>query len=133
MPLLFLNVVSLCKNVCMTIEREIGSIPEITRGDRMRVSLRHGGVSVQAMADYLDVSRASVSNWINGRVAPSKQTMRLWAFRCGVPLTWLETGRAPDHDGPGLSYTTRDSNPEPADIHERRRPLDLVALLSKAS
>ena len=86
----------------------------------MRVSLRHAGLGVQEMAAYLDVSRNAVSNWINDRVTPSKQTMRLWALRCGVPLEWLETGKAPTlPSGPG-SYTTRDSNPEPADLESMR-------------
>lgn len=86
----------------------------------MRVSLRHAGLGVQEMAAYLDVSRNAVSNWINDRVTPSKQTMRLWALRCGVPLEWLETGKAPTlPSGPG-PYTTRDSNPEPADLESMR-------------
>lgn len=43
--------------------------------------------------------------------------MRLWAIRCGVPLVWLETGQAPTlPSGPEERYTTRDSNPEPADM-----------------
>lgn len=83
----------------------------------MRVSLRHAGLGVQEMAAYLDVSRNAVSNWINDRVTPSKQTMRLWALRCGVPLEWLETGKAPTLPSP---YTTRDSNPEPADLESMR-------------
>ena len=72
----------------------------------MRVSLRHAGLGVQEMAAYLDVSRNAVSNWINDRVTPSKQTMRLWAL--------------PSGPGP---YTTRDSNPEPADLESRRDEL----------
>ena len=87
----------------------------------MRVSLRHAGLGVQEMATYLDVTRGAVGNWINDRVAPSKQTMRLWSLRCGVPLEWLETGKAPTlPSGPG-PYTTRDSNPEPADLESHRR------------
>ena len=90
----------------------------------MRVSLRHAGLGVQEMAAYLDVSRNAVSNWINDRVTPSKQTMRLWSLRCGVPLEWLETGKAPTlPSGPSGQYTTRDSNPEPADLESRRDEL----------
>ena len=101
----------------MSILADMGNIPEFTQGDRLRVALRHAGIGVQEMADYLDVTRGSVGNWINDRVAPSKQTMRLWALRCGVSLEWLETGKAPtgNPSGPG-SYTTRDSNPEPAGL-----------------
>lgn len=57
------------------------------------------------MATYLDVSRTSVSNWINGRVDPSTQTLRLWALRCGVPYEWLARGEhspTPSPDGNGI-------------------------------
>lgn len=94
----------MCKTACMSTEVSTGTIPDITRGDRMRVSLRHASLGVQEMAAYLDVSRNAVSNWINDRVTPSKQTMRLWALRCGVPLEWLETGQAPvGGPGPGAA------------------------------
>ena len=100
----------------MTVETSRGFVPEFTRGDRMRVALRHAGVGVQEMADYLEVARNTVSTWINDKITPSKQTMRLWALRCGVSLDWLETGKAPTGpSGPEGWYTSRDSNPEPAD------------------
>ena len=113
---------ALCNNRCMTVDRAVGTIPQLTRGDRMRMSLRHAGVGVQEMATYLDVARNTVSTWLNDRIVPSKQTMRLWAMRCGVPLVWLETGEAPTDSpsGPRL-YTTRDSNPEPADYESAER------------
>lgn len=66
--------------------------PEWDRADRMRKALRHAGIEVQQMADYLGVSRSSVSNWINGRFPPSTQTLRLWALRCAVPYDWLTDG-----------------------------------------
>ena len=47
----------MCKTTCMSTEVSTGTIPDITRGDRMRVSLRHAGLGVQEMAAYLDVSR----------------------------------------------------------------------------
>ena len=72
----------------------------------MRKSLRHASVEVQEMAVYLGVSRTSVSNWINGRVDPSVQTLRLWALRCGVPFEWLRDGGPdPDHMPPGPGIT----------------------------
>ena len=70
-------------------------VPQFDRSDRLRKALQVSDVEVQEMADYLGVSRTSVSNWINGRVPPSKQTLRLWALRTGVPLGWLETGQDP--------------------------------------
>ena len=89
----------------------------------MRKALEYAGVSTQEMADYLEVTRQSIGNWVGDRRVPSKATVRLWALRCGVPLEWLETGKAPTlPSGPG-PYTTRDSNPEPADLESRRDEL----------
>ena len=76
-------------------------VPEWDQADRMRKSLRSSGVGVQEMADYLGVSRNAVGTWINGRVNPSVQTLRLWALRTGVPFVWLQTGKTPETDGPG--------------------------------
>lgn len=106
----------MCKNVCMSIQTA-GVIPDVTGGDRLRMALRHSDVGVQEMADYLGVGRNTVSRWINDKVRPSKQTLRLWSLRCGVSLEWLETGQAPTSpSGPADRYTTRDSNPEPIDM-----------------
>lgn len=66
-----------------------GGIPEWDLADRMRKALRHAELGVQEVADYLEVNRNTVSNWINGRITPSTQTLRLWALRCGVSYGWL--------------------------------------------
>ena len=65
------------------------AVPEWDLADRMRKALRTSDTGVQEMADYLGVARNTVSNWINGRIQPSTQTLRLWALRCGVPYSWL--------------------------------------------
>lgn len=69
-----------------------GVVIKWDRPDRMRKSLRLAGMSVQEMADYLDVDRSTVSTWINGRIEPTYTTQRLWALRTGVPFTWLHHG-----------------------------------------
>lgn len=97
------RVLSVCNALCMTMQPGgAGTVPEWTIGDRMRKSLHHSDVGVQEMADYLGVARNTVSNWINGHIEPSLQTLRLWSMRTGVPLEWLRTGWAP-----------RGSNPQP--------------------
>ena len=74
---------------------------EFDLADRMRRALRISGVTVQDVADYLGVARNTVSTWINGHIVPSKQTLRLWAMRTGVPFVWLETGQVvTDDNGP---------------------------------
>ena len=69
------------------------ALPQWDVADRLRKSLRHAGLGTAEMADYLGVSRQSVGNWINGRIEPSQQTLRLWALRTGVSFEWLTGGR----------------------------------------
>lgn len=78
-------------------ELSTGMVPQWDRADRMRKSLRQAGLAVSDMADYLEVNRNTVSNWINGHTSPPSAALRLWAMRCGVPLPWLKDG----FDGPG--------------------------------
>ena len=74
-------------------------IPAFHKGDRMRKSMQAAGLSYSDMMEYLDVSRNTISAWINLRTSPSRQTMRLWALRTGVPLEWLETGAVTSDEG----------------------------------
>ncbi|WP_224751704.1 helix-turn-helix domain-containing protein [Microbacterium helvum] len=79
--------------------------------DRMTKALRHSGIGVQEMADYLEVSRNAVSSWINGRNEPRRRDLRAFALRTGYPMSWLEKGkRAPldlSPDAEGLDSVTR--------------------------
>jgi transcriptional regulator with XRE-family HTH domain len=68
------------------------NIPHWDVADRMRKGLREAGLEIQEMAEYLGVARNTVSTWINGRIQPSTQTLRLWAMRCGVDYQWLAFG-----------------------------------------
>lgn len=98
--------------------------------DRLRKSLRASGVGVQVMADYLGMSRNSISNWINGRAVPDHRTLMLWAMRTGVPLPWLEHGETPEHT-PTSAWAPRGSNPKPTGC--RPRHLVLVPQLSEVA
>ncbi len=97
----------------MSEQPQAGDTPEFDLADRMRKALRHAGIQVAEMASYLGVSRTSVSNWINGRVEPSVQTLRLWALRCGVDYGWLtgdrrrgslRSGQGPYYPGNSLRF-----------------------------
>src|SRR5574343_280717 len=81
------------------------SIPEETLGERMRRALRKEHIGVQEMADYLGVARNTVSTWLNDRIQPSEQTLKLWAMRTGVPLDWLKTGHVTGEHRP-FRHTT---------------------------
>jgi transcriptional regulator with XRE-family HTH domain len=75
---------------------------EFDQADRLRRALRVSNMSVSDMADYLGVTRNTVSNWINGHTPPSTQSLMLFAMRTGVPYEWLETGTSGDpRKGPG--------------------------------
>lgn len=91
-------VAVICNTDCMSTNHATSDRSRFAfdLADRMRRTLRVSGASAQEMADYLDVSRTSVSNWINGRVTPGRQTLRLWALATGFPYKWLETGEEPD-------------------------------------
>jgi DNA-binding transcriptional regulator YiaG len=76
--------------------------------DRLRKSLRASGIGVQDMADYLGMSRNSVSNWVNGRAVPDHRTLLVWSMKTGAPLAWLEHGdEAPSVRRQGLEPRTR--------------------------
>lgn len=60
--------------------------------DRLAKALDVADITSIDMADYLGVSRTTISNYTHGRSPVKKQTLRLWALRTGVPLQWLETG-----------------------------------------
>lgn len=73
---------------------------EFTQGDRLRRSMKVAKMSVQGMADFLGVTRETVSTWINDRHKPNRQTLMLWSARTGVPLVWLQTGAWDDTPEP---------------------------------
>lgn len=86
----------------MSIQPDASPVPEWDTADRMRKALRVAKMTPGQMADYLDVGGNTVSTWINGRIKPSKQTLRLWALRTGVSFEWLSEGIAePRHPSPG--------------------------------
>jgi transcriptional regulator with XRE-family HTH domain len=68
---------------------DAGEIPEWDLADRMRKALRSAGIGSQDMADYLGVSRTSISNWTHGHFPPDTRTLRLWAMKTGVSYDWL--------------------------------------------
>lgn len=91
------NHCAMCEGLLMSEQPAApAGVPEWDLVDRMRKALRVADLGVQEMADYLGVSRNTVSTWINGRIKPNTQSLRLWALRTGVPYEWLTQ----DDDGP---------------------------------
>lgn len=71
---------------------------EFDLADRMRRALRVSGVGVTEMAEYLEVNRDTVGNWINGRARPRTRDARLFAMKTGFSLVWLTSGQLPEED-----------------------------------
>lgn len=80
------------------------------QGDWMKKALDASDLSAKGMAEYLGVEPETVSRWLNAKRTPSLQTLRLWAMRTGVPLSYLKTGELPStpDDGGGISENSEE-------------------------
>ncbi|AEL98197.1 transcriptional repressor [Mycobacterium phage BigNuz] len=101
----------------MSITTERGYVvPQWDLADRLAKSLRFSGVSVQEMADHLELHRNTISGWMNGRGKTPKRAMLIaWAFKTGVPYEWLANGVESPDNGPDDDGGSRlgESNPRP--------------------
>lgn len=79
---------------------DVPGVPQWDLADRMRKGLRESGLGVIEMAVYLDVSRNTVSNWLNGRIKPRTIYLKEWALRTRTDYGWLVTGQT----GPGRPH-----------------------------
>nr|DAS46746.1 MAG TPA: helix-turn-helix domain protein [Bacteriophage sp.] len=68
--------------------------------DRLRKAMEVAHVSNVDMAEYLGVSKFTISRYINGAQTPALGILRLWSMRTGAPLEWLQTGKTPGGDDP---------------------------------
>lgn len=95
-----------------------GRVPELSLGLRLLVSRETAKLTQPELAQAIEASRGTVSNYERGVVAPKRTTLVMWALATGVDLHWLETGHAPSPDGDGACVlcAIRDSNPEPAGL-----------------
>lgn len=78
-------------------------LPQWDLADRLRKALRHSGISVQGMADELEVDRSTVGNYINGHTKPPASAVMRWALLTGFPYPWLKSGEVESEGdgGPG--------------------------------
>lgn len=76
----------------MSTGNEAAQIPRWTLADRLRKALEFGGISSAEMAQYLEVHRNTVSNWIYGHAKPPASAVKLWSMRTGVSYPWLTYG-----------------------------------------
>ena len=85
----------------MTTAFDQGQVPPIEIRHRLRIAREYAGYSTEQLADLIAVSRNTIGNAEGGRVSPRRIVVNAWAMACGVPVTWLLTGKHPDGgDGP---------------------------------
>lgn len=65
------------------------------QGDWMRKALIVADMTALEMAEYLEIAPATVSRYLNGKRPAPINTLRVWALRTGVPLSYLKTGIIP--------------------------------------
>lgn len=81
------------------------------QGDWMKKALDVAGISAKSMAEYLGVEPETVSRWLNRKRSPSLQTLRLWAMRTGIPMSYLQTGIIPEDPDNGSRLGDLNSRP----------------------
>ena len=86
---------------------------EFDQADRIRRALRVSGVSVQDLADALEVSRNTVGNWINGHGPVRVSHLMAIAAITGAPFAWLKDGNSPSATADGLDLVVHPPGLEP--------------------
>lgn len=97
-----------------------GYVPTWTLGWRMQRAMAHAGMNAGDVADAMGVNRTTISRWINDTTTPKRAFIWQFALLTRTNREWLETGNAPQPDGPeGVDgddgCTRRDSNSQPSD------------------
>ena len=81
--------------------------------DRLALAQRRSGLTVQDLAERIEVHRNTVGAWINGRQRPRSRDLKSFALATGYPVRWLETGEAPSGGYGADPSRPRESNPRP--------------------
>ena len=80
--------------------------------DRLHKAMRVRGISTSELADELGVHRNTINNYLGGRSPIDRRTLVAWAFACGVPVRWLESGEpGPDTAPASRNARTRHLHP----------------------
>lgn len=78
-------------------------IPPLTLPLRLQLAREWRGHTQDDLANVLDVSRATISNYERGvgKKGISKLQINAWAAFCDVDVEWLKTGREQETDDGG--------------------------------
>ena len=71
-----------------------GLIPTWSQADRLRKAREFAGLEQTDLAEATGMSRATISNYERGNVAPRRAGLNLWAMATGVPLKWIVNGES---------------------------------------
>lgn len=86
-----------------------------TTGERMKMALQYAGISVQQIAEELEVNPITASKWLTGKRNARGLVMQVWAAKTGVNEVWLRTGEVPAGATILDERARRDSNSQPSD------------------
>ena len=75
--------------------------PSLPQYARLHLSRFMAGLEIQELADRMDISRGTVSNYEDADYSRQRQrsTIRLWALATGYPFEWLADGVPTSGDG----------------------------------
>lgn len=91
----------------MSTQARNDSIPEWTRGDRLRKARSLTGLTSREFAEEIGVSQKTVTDAEGDkRTTIRKILLNAWALRSGVPAEWLEHGTGSGHGPTGGTAQT---------------------------
>lgn len=73
-------------------------IPTFELPHRLRRAREVAGLDQIPFAEKIGVSRATITNYENGHVAPRRIVINAWSLATGVPVEWLLHGIVPEHE-----------------------------------
>lgn len=75
--------------------------PSLPQYARLHLARFMSGLEIQELADRMDISRGTVSNYEDADYTRQRQrsTIRLWALATGYPFEWLADGVPQSPDG----------------------------------
>ena len=78
--------------------------PVFDLADYLRKAVRESGRGMQELADELELSRETLSLWVNGKRRPNRGQLIALAHVTGVPLQWLlDAAETPPADAEGVA------------------------------
>ena len=96
----------------MSIAPNERRVPQFNLAHRLGLARQVAGMKRKEMAEVLDVTPQSISNYELGNSTPSKLQLNAWAVATGVDVEWLKTGEAqPETPRGGPETGTLDYNP----------------------